>query len=188
MERTSRTPTATTWRSSPGRTAAEAEPSAETGRHARSHSLAGARRVLSRRPRPAADGITCVTGDLLAGEAVEAAVVGARTVLHLAGGPKGDDAAAGVRHLVYLSVIGADRVPPAWLRSKRDAERAIAESGIPWTTLRATQFHDLALGAPVGPVPDLPVRIPRLVGQRVHMTADRLHGTRKKNSGPGEVS
>ncbi|MEU1298441.1 hypothetical protein ABZ443_00990 [Streptomyces shenzhenensis] len=42
-------------------------------------------------------------------------MAGARTVLHLAGGPKGDDAAAGVRHLVYISVIGADRVPLAVL-------------------------------------------------------------------------
>jgi len=31
------------------------------------------------------------------------------------------------------------------LRSKLDAERAVADSGIPWTTLRAAQFHDLAL-------------------------------------------
>ncbi|MEU6605270.1 NAD(P)H-binding protein [Streptomyces shenzhenensis] len=123
-------------------------------------------RVLSRRPRPAADGISYVTGDLLAGEGIEAAVAGARTVLHLAGGPKGDDAAtrtlvraasaAGVRHLVYISVIGVDRVPLAWLRSKRDAERAVAESGIPWTTLRAAQFHDLALTM-VGKMTKLPV-------------------------------
>lgn len=123
-------------------------------------------RVLSRRPRPAADGISYVTGDLLVGEGIEAAVAGARTVLHLAGGPKGDDAAtrtlvraasaAGVRHLVYISVIGVDRVPLAWLRSKRDAERAVAESGIAWTTLRAAQFHDLALTM-VGKMTKLPV-------------------------------
>ncbi|MGW3955464.1 SDR family oxidoreductase [Streptomyces sp. NPDC004752] len=127
-------------------------------------------RILSRRPRPSADGITHVTGDLLTGEGVEAVVAGARTVLHLAGGPKGDDAAArtlvraasaaGVRHLVYIPVIGVDRVPLAWLRSKPDAERAITESGIPWTTLRAAQFHDLAFTLvekltkpPVLPVP-----------------------------------
>jgi uncharacterized protein YbjT (DUF2867 family) len=72
---------------------------------------------------------------------------GTEIVLHLAGGPKGDDEAtrtlvraaarAGVRHFIYISVIGADRVPLAWLRSKLDAERAVADSGIPWTTLRA---------------------------------------------------
>ncbi|WP_436497860.1 SDR family oxidoreductase [Actinokineospora sp. HUAS TT18] len=42
-------------------------------------------------------------------------------------------------------MIGADRVPPAWLRSKLDAGRAVAESGVPWTTLRAAQFHSLTL-------------------------------------------
>ncbi|MFE6591433.1 SDR family oxidoreductase [Streptomyces sp. NPDC057781] len=127
-------------------------------------------RVLTRRPRPAEDGVTHVTGDLLTGEGVEAAVDGVHTVLHLAGGPKGDDEAtrtlvraashADVRHLVYISVVGADSVPLAWLRTKLDSERAIADSGIAWTVLRAAQFHELTLTMiekmtklPVLPVP-----------------------------------
>ncbi|MFB7928826.1 SDR family oxidoreductase [Streptomyces sp. NPDC056039] len=127
-------------------------------------------RILSRTARPAADGIEYVTGDLLKNEGVDAALDGAGTVLHLAGGPKGDDEAtrnlvraasrAGVRHLVYISVIGADRVPLAWMRTKLESERAVADSGIPWTTLRAAQFHDLTLTMvekmaklPVFPVP-----------------------------------
>ncbi|QWB23386.1 MULTISPECIES: SDR family oxidoreductase [Streptomyces] len=127
-------------------------------------------RILSRTARPAADGIEYVTGDLLKNEGVDAAIEGAGTVLHLAGGPKGDDEAtrnlvraasrAGVRHLVYISVIGADRVPLAWMRTKLESERAVADSGIPWTTLRAAQFHDLTLTMvekmaklPVFPVP-----------------------------------
>ncbi|MFI0242642.1 hypothetical protein [Streptomyces sp. NPDC016845] len=46
------------------------------------------------------------------------------TVLHLVGGAKGDDVVAahlaatprdvGPRHLVHISVIGADRMPTAW--------------------------------------------------------------------------
>lgn len=127
-------------------------------------------RILTRHPRPATDGVAYVTGDLLTGEGVEAAVDGVETVLHLAGGPKGDDEAtrtlvraasrAGVRHLVYISVVGADRVPLAWMRTKLESERAVADSGIPWTILRAAQFHDLALTMvekmaklPVLPVP-----------------------------------
>ena len=74
-------------------------------------------------------------------------------VVHLAGGQKGDDiatrnllaACAGVRHFVYISVIGADTVPLAWLRTKLACEEAIAGSGIPFTILRAAQFHDLTL-------------------------------------------
>ncbi|WP_308312501.1 NAD(P)H-binding protein [Streptomyces sp. ISL-11] len=127
-------------------------------------------RVLSRHARESVDGVEYVTGDLLKGEGIDAAVAGVGTVLHLAGGPKGDDEAtrnlvraasgAGVRHLVYISVIGADRVPLGYFRAKLGAERAVAESGIPWTTLRAAQFHDLVLmvvgkmaKSPVMPVP-----------------------------------
>ncbi|UXY21058.1 NAD(P)H-binding protein [Streptomyces cynarae] len=128
-------------------------------------------RVLSRHARELpAQGVEHVACDLRTGEGLDAAVAGTRTVLHLAGGPKGDDEAtrslvraareAGVRHLVYISVIGADRVPLAWLRSKLEAERAVSGSGIAWTTLRAAQFHDLALlmaekmaKLPVIPVP-----------------------------------
>ncbi len=130
----------------------------------------GTVRVLSRQSREPADGIEYVRGDLLKGEGIEAAVDGAGTVLHLAGGPKGDDEAtrnlmraasrADVRHLVYVSVIGADRVPLSWFTSKLDAERAVTDSGVPWTTLRAAQFHDLVLTVvqkmaklPVVPVP-----------------------------------
>ncbi|MER8186683.1 SDR family oxidoreductase [Kitasatospora sp. NPDC094015] len=122
-------------------------------------------RVLSRRGGDHAEAapgagtaatVEYVAGDLLADQGIDAALAGVQTVLHLAGGPKGDDeatrhlvrAAVGtgqVRHLVYVSVIGADKVPLGWFRAKRDAERAVAGSGLPWTTLRAAQFHDLAL-------------------------------------------
>ncbi|WP_329120630.1 SDR family oxidoreductase [Streptomyces sp. NBC_01465] len=129
-------------------------------------------RVLSRSAREAETGVEYVACDLLKGEdaAIEAALKGVGTVLHLAGGPKGDDEATrnlvraaqktGVQHLVYISVIGADKLPVAWLKTKLDAEQAIAGSGIPWTTLRAAQFNDLVLDVmekmaklPVIPVP-----------------------------------
>lgn len=121
-------------------------------------------RVLSRQGRLPADGIEYVTGDLLAGTGIEAAVDGIETIMHLAGGRKGDDQAtanlvrpaanAGVRHLVYISVIGADRIPQTGLidrtmfgyfGSKRVAEQVVIGSGLPWTTLRAAQFYDLIL-------------------------------------------
>jgi uncharacterized protein YbjT (DUF2867 family) len=131
-------------------------------------------RVLSR-----SAGAEYVTGDLATGEGIEAAVDGVEIVMHLAGSTKGDEQkartlveagkAAGVRHLVYISVVGADRVPVVsgvdramfgYFEAKLAAERVVADSGIPWTTLRATQFHDLSLMTvrqmaklPVVPVP-----------------------------------
>jgi uncharacterized protein YbjT (DUF2867 family) len=112
-------------------------------------------RVLSRRAHEPTQGVEYVTGDLLKGEGIEAAVADVGAILHLAGGPKGDDVAtrnlvraarrADVRHLALISVIGADRMPLGYFKAKLGAERAVIDSGLPWTTLRAAQFHDLVL-------------------------------------------
>jgi uncharacterized protein YbjT (DUF2867 family) len=136
-------------------------------------------RVVSRHPRDGEAGVEFVSGDLATGEGLSAAVAGAETVVHLAGSAKGDEekarhivraaTEAGARHLVYISVVGADRIPMAgridrmmfgYFASKHAAERIVADSGLPWTTLRATQFHDLLLTVaqqmarlPVIPVP-----------------------------------
>jgi uncharacterized protein YbjT (DUF2867 family) len=173
-------------------------------------------RVLSRRSRASADGIEYVTADLLANEGVKSAVDGVETILHLAGSTKGDAEAtrnlvraashAGVQHLVYISVVGADRVPLGWFRSKLGAEQAVIDSGLPWTILRAAQFHDLVLKTlqtmtklPVIPVPgglrfqpvdsrdvaarlvDLTLaepagRVPELVGPRVYGMGELVRG------------
>jgi uncharacterized protein YbjT (DUF2867 family) len=126
-------------------------------------------RVLSRRSREggesikeAGEGIELVRGDLATGEGIEAAVEGTEIIVHCAGSSKGDEekarnlvqaaSRAGAQHLLYISVVGADRIPVesfidramfGYFASKLGAERAVADSGLPWTTLRATQFHDL---------------------------------------------
>jgi uncharacterized protein YbjT (DUF2867 family) len=121
-------------------------------------------RVLSRRGHDSGDGVQYVTGDLATGEGLDRAVDGVETIVHCAGSSKGDEdkarnlvraaSAAGARHLVYISVVGADRIPVVsgvdramfgYFASKLAAERIVADSGVPWTTLRATQFHDLML-------------------------------------------
>jgi uncharacterized protein YbjT (DUF2867 family) len=136
-------------------------------------------RVFSRKDHDDSDGIEFVKGDLLKDQGIQRAVEGASIILHCAGGPKGDGEATNnlvraasrsqVEHLVYISVIGADRVPQiggidrkmfGYFGAKLAAERAIADSGLAWTTLRAAQFHDLMLKVaqamaklPVIPVP-----------------------------------
>jgi len=137
-------------------------------------------RVLSRRSRKSGQaGIEFVTGDLVKGEGIEPAVAGVAIVVHCAGNAKENEqqtrnlvqvaSRAGARHLVYISVVGADRIPIAggidralfgYYGSKLAAERVVAESAMPWTTLRATQFYDLLLllargmaKLPVVPVP-----------------------------------
>lgn len=163
-------------------------------------------RVLSRHSHESEDdGIEYVTCDLLGDEGIEAAVDGVETVLHLAGGPKGDDEAtrnlvraasrADVRHLVYISVIGTGRVPLGWFNSKLGAEQAVADSGVPWTTLRAAQFHELVLTAvekmaklPVVPVPGglrfQPVDSREVAARLVELTLARPAGLVPDLAGP----
>ncbi|HEX6689263.1 MAG TPA: NAD(P)H-binding protein, partial [Solirubrobacterales bacterium] len=52
-------------------------------------------------------------------------------------------AAAGVRHYVGVSIVGCDRVPTAYYKVKVEQEKTIAAGKIPWSLLRATQFHTL---------------------------------------------
>ncbi len=76
--------------------------------------------------------------------------------MHCATTPRGDDEAAGhlidaarragVAHLVYISIVGVDRVPLGYYTIKHKVERMIEESGLGWTVLRTTQFHDLVRG------------------------------------------
>jgi uncharacterized protein YbjT (DUF2867 family) len=121
-------------------------------------------RVLSRKSHESKEGVDFVTGDLATGEGVDAAVRGMATIIHCAGSNKGDDVTtrtlvqaasrAGARHLVFISVVGADRIPVVsavdrmmfgYFQSKRAAERVVEGSALPWTILRATQFYDLLL-------------------------------------------
>ena len=48
-------------------------------------------------------------------------------------------------HIVYISIIGVDRIRLGYYRAKLLSERLIAASGLRWTVLRATQFHELVL-------------------------------------------
>lgn len=127
-------------------------------------------RVLTRHPREPEPGIEHVAGDTVKGTGLDAALEGVDTVLHLAGGAKGDDVAArhlvaaarraGTKHLVLISVVGADRMPIGYFRMKHAAEQEFAGSGIPWSIVRVAQLHDFVLpvvkmmaGMPLAPAP-----------------------------------
>jgi uncharacterized protein YbjT (DUF2867 family) len=127
-------------------------------------------RILARKPRESGNGLEYFSVDLFTGEGIDTALRGVETVLHLAGSNKGDDKVArtlvtaarkaGVRHIVYISVIGTDTMPLGWFKTQLEAEKIIIDSGIPWTMLRAAQFHDIVLmmaqkmtKMPVVPVP-----------------------------------
>lgn len=99
-----------------------------------------------------------MTGELVSGRGLAAAVADVAVIIHCASNPLRPRVdsngtrnlveaarAAGIWHLVDISIVGVDRVPYRYYQAKLQAERLIQASGLPWTILRATQFHQLVL-------------------------------------------
>ena len=132
-------------------------------------------RVLSRTASgPPIPGAETAIGDLSTGAGLLRAVEGTTAIVHCASDPRNPRAVdvagterllevaqgAGRPHVVYISIVGVDRIPMKYYAAKLAAEEAIARSGLPWTVLRATQFHPFVLqlldrltAFPVVPVP-----------------------------------
>jgi uncharacterized protein YbjT (DUF2867 family) len=99
--------------------------------------------------------------DTLTGEGLAEALEGAQVVVDVANAPNWDDAAvmnffqtasrnllaaetaAGVKHHVALSVVGADQLSESgYMRAKIVQEETVKAGGVPYTILRATQFFE----------------------------------------------
>lgn len=84
--------------------------------------------------------------------------------------------AAGVGHHVMLGIVGSDKAPFEYYAGKVEQERLVETGPVPWTILRATQFHEFASQifgqVKVGPF----VLIPTMKSQPVAawQVADRL--------------
>jgi uncharacterized protein YbjT (DUF2867 family) len=111
-------------------------------------------RILSRKP-----GENHIVGDLNTGAGLREALVGVDTVLHLATSANKKDVAqtrllveaakkAGVTHFAYISIVGVDVVPYPYYRAKFESEKSIEQSGVPFSILRATQFHSFVAMVP----------------------------------------
>ena len=135
-------------------------------------------RIMSRRAGPASGGLMTewAQASLESGEGLGEAVDGIECVAHCASSPfrktKEADVAgtrrlleacktAGVAHFLYISIVGIDKVPNPYYKHKLAAEKIIEDAGVPYTILRATQFHtlldrmfsDALLRFPLGAVP-----------------------------------
>ncbi|KAA9085404.1 SDR family oxidoreductase [Microbacterium radiodurans] len=84
--------------------------------------------------------------------------------------------AAGVRHLVALSIVGIDGVDASYYGGKLAQERAVQRGALPHTLLRATQFHEFAeqtmARGSLGPITLVPAARVRPIAARD--VADRL--------------
>ncbi|ACZ29971.1 NAD-dependent epimerase/dehydratase [Xylanimonas cellulosilytica DSM 15894] len=128
--------------------------------------------VMSRRTAPG-----LATADLLTGAGVEAAFTGADVVLHLATSRGTADRwqtqtvvdavreTGGTARVVYTSIVGVDKVPSSYYRTKLRCEDLLHASGLRCAVVRVTQFHEF-LGdffasqrfSPVLLTPDVPVQ------------------------------
>ncbi|KOG32307.1 SDR family oxidoreductase [Streptomyces resistomycificus] len=157
-------------------------------------------RVLSRHAQPYA--VDLREG----GSGLDAAVAGVDAVAHCATSPRGGDERAaaqliaaarraGVSHLAYVSIVGVDRVPLGYYRTKLAVERQVEESGLGWTVLRTTQFHNLLVQlfqtlskAPVMPlpagVPDQPIDVTEVAARLAELAAGPASGRVEDMGGP----
>ncbi len=147
--------------------------------------------------------------DLATGSGVREAVEGAQIIIHAATLPTPSGSvdvagtrrlleaarAAGAEHCLYISIVGIDRNPFFYYRNKLKAEALVRASGVPWSILRATQFHpliDLVLRAagrgPLLPlVPDLrfqPIDLREVVRRMVESVVAGPGGQLEDIGGP----
>lgn len=93
--------------------------------------------------------------DLSTGEGLDQALAEVAVVVHCATDPRRPDevdlggmrrlldAATSDVHFIYPGIVGSDLIPTPYYRLKTASEQLLAESGRPFTILRATQFHQL---------------------------------------------
>jgi uncharacterized protein YbjT (DUF2867 family) len=123
--------------------------------------------------------------DVLTGEGLADALSGADVLVDVTNSPSFDDdpvmqffttaarnlvdaaRSANVGHYVALSIVNCDGLPDSgYMRAKVVQERTIAESGLPYTIVRATQFDEFAEGITASltvghevRVPDAPIQL-----------------------------
>lgn len=155
-----------------------------------------------------------VRGDLATGLDLGSAVGGAEVVVHAASDPRGDTwqvDVAGTRrlvqaldrtrlqHLVYVSIVGIDRIPYGYYHAKFAAEQVLLASGLPVTLLRITQFHDfvdqllgMARRGPILPVPSgwrlQPVDVGEAAAHVVAVAGRQATGDVVEYGGPQEIT
>ncbi|HKI89714.1 MAG TPA: NmrA family NAD(P)-binding protein, partial [Draconibacterium sp.] len=57
-----------------------------------------------------------------------------------------------LKHLIYISIVGVDKSQYPYYKAKYEVEQMIMKSGLPYTNLRATQFHHFVLHRIIKPL------------------------------------
>ena len=119
-------------------------------------------RILSHRASPSVPpDVEVIAGDLVSGIGLREAVAGVDAIIHCASAPNDSPlvdvegtrallqaagaSGSGSPHFVYISIVGIERSSFPYYTSKRETEMIIEQEGLPWSIVRATQFHDFVL-------------------------------------------
>jgi uncharacterized protein YbjT (DUF2867 family) len=115
-------------------------------------------RILSRRPAPSNSTTEWAQAEIETGAGLAESLAGVHTLIHAAsnalkntqqvdvegtGRLLAAGQTAGVRHFLYISIVGIERIPFAYYQAKLAAEQRIQTSNAPYSILRTTQFHNL---------------------------------------------
>jgi uncharacterized protein YbjT (DUF2867 family) len=148
--------------------------------------------------------------DLTTGEGLDAALEGIDVVVDASNGPPGRKAEpilvdgsrrlleaerrAGVGHHVCASIVGIERIPTAYYEVKVRQEQAVEAGDVPWTIVRATQFHDLVAATfasaarfrliPAPHVPVQPIDVETVAGLIADVAENAPHTGRVEIAGP----
>jgi uncharacterized protein YbjT (DUF2867 family) len=113
-------------------------------------------RIMSRAPRGHVD---AVQADLSTGAGLAKAVAGMDAIVHAASATRrplrgrstdvlgtrrllGLARETHIKHIVYVSIVGIDDSAFPYHKTKLKTEAVVREDIVPWTILRATQFHE----------------------------------------------
>ena len=80
----------------------------------------------------------------------------------------------GVRHHVALSIVGSDRVHSGYYQGKQRQEELVRSGNVPWTILRATQFHEFAAQI-LAQVPGPVALVPHMQSQPIAVSEVAAH-------------
>lgn len=143
--------------------------------------------------------------DLGTGKGLAEVLESADTIVHCASSPAGGDItatrhliaaarAAGVKHLVHISIVGCDRVPLGYYKTKHVVEQALLASDLGVSVLRTTQFHDLvrllmrnSARLPLMAVPDMdvqPIGTAEVAARLAHLAVQAPQGRVADMGGP----
>lgn len=103
--------------------------------------------------------ITYYKANLASNTQLKRAINGVDTIIHCASNPKNFEQvdiegtknllkaidSRNIRHFIYISIVGINKSSYPYYKAKLEVENLLSASGLPYTIVRTTQFHNFVL-------------------------------------------